>query len=129
MPGEEFQVTVHPAAEGGFWATVDGLPGCMTQAESYTEVLERLRDAHRSWLRAPAPAPAAPAPPPPGGVPATAGEAAAWLAAGGWVLTRQTVSHLTYVRPAPPARLTLPRSGEEVLKGAYREELARLASS
>ncbi|HEY1769980.1 MAG TPA: type II toxin-antitoxin system HicB family antitoxin [Chthoniobacterales bacterium] len=36
---------VHPAKEGGFWAEVPALPGCVTQGETLGEVEANLREA------------------------------------------------------------------------------------
>ncbi len=129
MPDDEIKVTIHPAAEGGFWGEVEDMPGCITQAETNTDALARLRDAHRSWLRAPEPA--APLPivtAPPGAVPDTAGKTAAWLAAAGWACTRETAEHFTFVRLSPAARIILPKAGGEVLKAGFREALAKVAN-
>lgn len=41
---------IHPAAEGGFWAEVPALPGCLTQAETLDELKANLREAVELWL-------------------------------------------------------------------------------
>lgn len=41
---------IHPAAEGGFWAEVPALPGCLTQAETLDELKANLRKAIELWL-------------------------------------------------------------------------------
>jgi len=41
---------VHPAEEGGFWAEVPALPGCVTQAETLDELQVNLREAIELWL-------------------------------------------------------------------------------
>jgi len=41
---------IHPAAEGGFWAEVPALPGCLTQAETLDELKANLREAIELWL-------------------------------------------------------------------------------
>ena len=41
---------IHTADEGGYWAEVPALPGCVTQGESISEVEENLRDAVDIWL-------------------------------------------------------------------------------
>lgn len=41
---------IHPAAEGGFWAEVPALPGCLTQAETLDELKTNLREAIELWL-------------------------------------------------------------------------------
>jgi predicted RNase H-like HicB family nuclease len=41
---------IHEAEEGGFWAEVPALPGCVTQGESVEEVTLHLREAIAGWL-------------------------------------------------------------------------------
>lgn len=41
---------IHPAEEGGFWAEVPALPGCVTQGETIKEVETNLREAVEGWL-------------------------------------------------------------------------------
>ena len=41
---------VHVAEEGGFWAEVPALPGCVTEGESIEEVMANLKDAIEGWL-------------------------------------------------------------------------------
>jgi len=41
---------IHKAEEGGFWAEVPALPGCMTQGETMAEVKANLREAVELWL-------------------------------------------------------------------------------
>jgi predicted RNase H-like HicB family nuclease len=36
---------VHQAEEGGFWAEVPALPGCLTQGETQEEIRENLLEA------------------------------------------------------------------------------------
>ena len=43
---------VHKAEEGGFWAEVPALPGCVTQGEDLAEVSANLRVAIELWLDA-----------------------------------------------------------------------------
>lgn len=44
------EVVVHPAEEGGFWAEVPSLPGCVSQAETVDELLENIREAVTAWI-------------------------------------------------------------------------------
>jgi antitoxin HicB len=44
------RVTADPT--GGFAASVEELPGCVTQAESWAEAGEMARDAMRAWIAA-----------------------------------------------------------------------------
>jgi predicted RNase H-like HicB family nuclease len=46
-----FHVIVHPAEEGGFWAKVVELPGCMSQGETQEETLTNVRAAIMDVLR------------------------------------------------------------------------------
>ena len=41
---------VHKAEEGGYWAEVPSLPGCVTQAETRDELQANLREAIELWL-------------------------------------------------------------------------------
>ena len=44
------KVITHEAEEGGFWAEVPAIPGCMTQGESIKELIENLYDAVEGCL-------------------------------------------------------------------------------
>jgi predicted RNase H-like HicB family nuclease len=41
---------IHQAEEGGFWAEVPALPGCVTQGDTVDEVKANLREAIEGWL-------------------------------------------------------------------------------
>jgi predicted RNase H-like HicB family nuclease len=41
----KLKVIVHEAEEGGYWAEVPSLPGCVTQGESFEELLTHLYEA------------------------------------------------------------------------------------
>ena len=43
---------VHDAEEGGFWAEVPALPGCVTQGESEDEIRTNLLEAVELWFEA-----------------------------------------------------------------------------
>jgi len=47
-----FKAIVHRAEEGGFWAEVPALPGCVTQGETTEELRANLQDAIKLWLEA-----------------------------------------------------------------------------
>ena len=47
-----FKAIVHPAEEGGFWAEVPALPGCLTQGETREEIRENLLEAIEVWFEA-----------------------------------------------------------------------------
>ena len=41
---------IHEAEEGGYWAEVPALPGCVTQGETIEDVTLSLREAIEGWL-------------------------------------------------------------------------------
>jgi predicted RNase H-like HicB family nuclease len=41
---------IHEAEEGGYWAEVPALPGCVTQGDTVEEVTSNLREAIEGWL-------------------------------------------------------------------------------
>jgi predicted RNase H-like HicB family nuclease len=41
---------IHEAEEGGYWAEVPALPGCVTQGETVEDVTANLREAVEGWL-------------------------------------------------------------------------------
>jgi len=43
---------VHKAEEGGFWAEVPALPGCLTQGETEEEIRSNLHEAIELWFEA-----------------------------------------------------------------------------
>ena len=43
---------IHKAEEGGFWAEVPALPGCVTQGETTEELERNLQEAIEGWLAA-----------------------------------------------------------------------------
>jgi predicted RNase H-like HicB family nuclease len=43
---------IHKAEEGGFWAEVPALPGCVTQGEDRQELEANLREAVEGWFLA-----------------------------------------------------------------------------
>jgi predicted RNase H-like HicB family nuclease len=48
--GMTLKAIIHNAEEGGFWAEVPALPGCVTQGETLAEVKANLREAIDLWL-------------------------------------------------------------------------------
>jgi len=48
----KLKAIIHPAEEGGFWAEVPALPGCVTQGETQDEVKANLQEAICAWLAA-----------------------------------------------------------------------------
>ncbi|HUU53226.1 MAG TPA: type II toxin-antitoxin system HicB family antitoxin [Candidatus Bathyarchaeia archaeon] len=45
-----YSIHIQAEAEGGFFARVEELKGCMTQGESLEEVAGNIRDAMEAWL-------------------------------------------------------------------------------
>jgi predicted RNase H-like HicB family nuclease len=48
--GMKLKVIVHPAEEGGYWAEVPAIPGCMTQGETFEELLQNIYEAVEGCL-------------------------------------------------------------------------------
>ncbi|MBI4726952.1 type II toxin-antitoxin system HicB family antitoxin [candidate division TA06 bacterium] len=46
----KLKVVIHQADEGGFWAEVPAIPGCMTQGETRQEFLLNIYDAVEGCL-------------------------------------------------------------------------------
>ena len=46
----ELEVKIHKAEDGGYWAEVPSIPGCMTQGDSIEELFENIRDAIEGCL-------------------------------------------------------------------------------
>lgn len=46
----KIRAIIHPAEEGGYWAEVPALPGCVTEGDTMEEVVANLRDAIEGWL-------------------------------------------------------------------------------
>jgi predicted RNase H-like HicB family nuclease len=50
----EYTILIHKAEEGGFWAEVPALPGCLSQGESIEETIANTKEAielHISCMR------------------------------------------------------------------------------
>jgi predicted RNase H-like HicB family nuclease len=41
---------VHPAEEGGYWTDIPALPGCITEGDTWEELMANLKDAIEAWL-------------------------------------------------------------------------------
>jgi predicted RNase H-like HicB family nuclease len=41
----KIKIVVHEAEEGGFWAEVPAIPGCVTQGDSMDELMHNLHEA------------------------------------------------------------------------------------
>ena len=46
----KFKVLVHEAEEGGYWAEVPALPGCLTQGETWEEIVFNIEEAIELYL-------------------------------------------------------------------------------
>jgi predicted RNase H-like HicB family nuclease len=44
------KIVVHEAEEGGYWAEVPALPGCVSQGETMDELLANIREAIQARL-------------------------------------------------------------------------------
>jgi predicted RNase H-like HicB family nuclease len=47
-----YKVLVHKAEEGGFWAEVPSLPGCVSEGETMEELRANIKEAILGWLEA-----------------------------------------------------------------------------
>jgi predicted RNase H-like HicB family nuclease len=41
---------IRPAEDGGYWAEVPALPGCVSQGETMEETMANVREAITGWL-------------------------------------------------------------------------------
>ncbi len=126
---QEFDVIVHPLDDGSYWAEVDGLPGCLTQATSYTDILTRVRDAHDACLLVLTPALTAEG----GGLKAaslkdlhTAGALAGALLAAGWQIAAQGRYHIVFTTLGRDERISVPTDPETILNDGYLGGIRRL---
>ncbi|ELR99284.1 type II toxin-antitoxin system HicB family antitoxin [Gloeocapsa sp. PCC 73106] len=46
----KIKAIIHSAEEGGYWAEVPALPGCITEGDSMDEIINNLEDAIKGWL-------------------------------------------------------------------------------
>jgi predicted RNase H-like HicB family nuclease len=46
----KLRVLVHAAEEGGFWAEVPALPGCVSEGDTWDETMTNIREAAEGWL-------------------------------------------------------------------------------
>ncbi len=49
----KLKVIIHQAEEGGYWAEVPAIEGCVTQGEKFDELLENLYEAVDACLSVP----------------------------------------------------------------------------
>ena len=50
--GRKLTVIIHEAEEGGYWAEVPALPGCVSEGETRKEIEANIREAAAGWLEA-----------------------------------------------------------------------------
>ncbi len=46
----KIKAIIHSAAEGGYWAEVPELVGCITEGDTMEEIMANLKDAIVGWL-------------------------------------------------------------------------------
>lgn len=46
----KLKVVIHNAEEGGYWAEVPAIPGCMTQGDTFDELLQNIYEAVEGCL-------------------------------------------------------------------------------
>ncbi len=46
----KLQMIIHNAEDGGYWAQVPAIPGCVTQGDSFEELLENIYEAVEGCL-------------------------------------------------------------------------------
>jgi predicted RNase H-like HicB family nuclease len=44
------KVVVHEAEEGGYWAELPALPGCMSQGDTFDDVTVNIKEAIEAYL-------------------------------------------------------------------------------
>ena len=46
----DLKVFIHKADEGGYWAEIPALKGCVSDGETKEEVLDNIKEAAQGWL-------------------------------------------------------------------------------
>ena len=46
----KLKAITHSAEEGGYWAEVPALSGCITEGDTMEEIISNLQDAIQGWL-------------------------------------------------------------------------------
>lgn len=46
----KLKVVIHSAEEGGYWGTVPALPGCVSEGDTWEEMLANIREAIACYL-------------------------------------------------------------------------------
>jgi predicted RNase H-like HicB family nuclease len=50
IPYMALRALIHSAEEGGYWAEVPALPGCVSQSETIDELRSNIREAIEGWF-------------------------------------------------------------------------------
>ncbi len=46
----KLKVIIHQEEDGGYWAEVPALPGCVTEGDTMDELIDNVREAASLWL-------------------------------------------------------------------------------
>jgi predicted RNase H-like HicB family nuclease len=46
----KLNVIIHHAEEGGYWAEIPALPGCVSEGDTMQEILANIKEAAEGWL-------------------------------------------------------------------------------
>lgn len=46
----KLKTIIHQAEEGGYWAEIPAIPGCVTQGDTFEELLQNIYDAIEACL-------------------------------------------------------------------------------
>jgi predicted RNase H-like HicB family nuclease len=46
----KLRVFIHATENGGYWAEIPALPGCVSHGETFDEALANIREAAEGWL-------------------------------------------------------------------------------
>ncbi|MFY7999745.1 MAG: type II toxin-antitoxin system HicB family antitoxin [Candidatus Kapaibacteriota bacterium] len=46
----KLSVLIHSAEEGGYWAEVPALPGCVSEGDTLDEITANIKEAVEGWL-------------------------------------------------------------------------------
>jgi len=46
----KIKVIIHQAEEGGYWAEVPAIPGCLTEGDSWEELIKNIHEAVEACL-------------------------------------------------------------------------------
>ena len=123
------KVVIHAAEEGGFWAEVPALPGCVSQGETRAEVKANIREAIEGWLMAEEPRTGSCRRGHRGHrVKQVSGRDLARLVQRkGWALARIHGSHHIFIMPGRRERIVIPIHGNRPLKVGLLRSLMKIA--